>query len=141
MNRAKMNYWVDVGIGFAGAISALSGLVFLLPGDLASGALGISYQTWNAVHTWSSLAAIAGVGAHLALHWSWMVAMTKQMLPFTSHQGAKQPASGLAYDGTEGESLSRRVIRHRPHHDSLQFLFDACQHRPHFDMLVICAGQ
>jgi hypothetical protein len=110
MNKAKMNYWIDVGTGFAGAISALSGLVFLLPGDLTTGILGISYQTWNAVHTWSSLAAIAGVGAHLALHWRWMVAMTKQMLSTASRQGAKQPASGLAYDGTEGGSLSRRAF-------------------------------
>jgi hypothetical protein len=62
MSKAKMNYWIDVGIGLADALSALSGLVFLLPGDLASGILGISYQTWSAVHTWSSLAAIAGVG-------------------------------------------------------------------------------
>jgi len=110
MNKAKMNYWVDVGIGFASAISALSGLVFLLPGDLTTGVLGISYQTWNAVHTWSSLAAIAGVGAHLALHWRWMVAMTKQMLSSTSRQEAKEPASGLAYGGTEGRSLSRRAF-------------------------------
>jgi len=110
MNKAKMNYWVDAGIGFAGAISALSGLVLLLPGDLASEVLGISYQTWNAVHTWSSLAAIAGVGAHLALHWKWMVTMTKQMLSSTSHQRANQSACGLAYDATEGGSLSRRAF-------------------------------
>jgi hypothetical protein len=110
MNKAKMNYWVDMGIGFAGAISALSGLVFLLPGDLTTGVLGISYQAWNAVHTWSSLAAIAGVGAHLALHWQWMVSMTKQMLSSTSRQRANQPASGLAYGATEGGSLSRRAF-------------------------------
>ncbi len=110
MNKAKMNYWVDVGIGFAGTISALSGLVFLSPGDLTTGVLGISYQTWNAVHTWSSLAAIAGVGAHLALHWKWMVVMTKQMLSSTRGQEARQPASGLAYGGTEGKSLSRRAF-------------------------------
>ncbi len=110
MNKAKMNYWIDVGIGFAGAISALSGLVFLLPGDLASGILGISYQTWNAIHTWSSLAAIAGVGAHLALHWQWMVAMTKQMLSSSSRQAAKDPASGLAYGGEQGSTLSRRAF-------------------------------
>ena len=110
MNKAKMNYWIDASIGFAGAISALSGLVFLLPGDLTTGVLGISYQTWNAIHTWSSLAAIAGVGAHLALHWKWMVAMTKQMLSSTSGQEAKQPASGLAYGGTKGKFLSRRAF-------------------------------
>lgn len=69
-----------------GVISALSGLVFLLLCDLASGVLGISYQTWNSAHTWSSLAAIAGVGAHLALHWKWMVVMTRQMLSSKSGQ-------------------------------------------------------
>jgi hypothetical protein len=105
-----MNYWVDVGIGFAGIISALSGLVFLLPGDLASGVLGISYQTWNAVHTWSSLAAIVGVGAHMALHWNWMVAMTKQMLSPSRRQAAQEPGSDLAYGGAEAKSLSRRAF-------------------------------
>jgi hypothetical protein len=105
-----MNYWVDVGIGFAGIVSALSGLVFLLPGDLTAGVLGISYQAWNAIHTWSSLAAIAGVGAHMALHWRWMVAMTKQTLSSTSRPGVAQPGSGLAYDGPEGRSLSRRAF-------------------------------
>ena len=72
-----MNYWVDVGIGIAGLISVLSGLVFLLPGDPTAGILGISYQAWNGLHTWSSLAAIAGVVAHMALHGKWMVSMTK----------------------------------------------------------------
>jgi hypothetical protein len=83
---------------------------FLLPGDLASRVLGISYQTWNAVHTWSSLAVIAGVGAHLALHWRWIVAKTKQMLASPGRQGMKEPAPGLAYGATEGRSLSRRAF-------------------------------
>ena len=49
MNKAEMNYWVDVGIGLAGAISALSGLTFLLPGDPTTAILGISSQTWSTV--------------------------------------------------------------------------------------------
>ena len=60
MNKAKVNYWTDMGIGVAGLISAISGLAFLLPGDPTTGLLGISYQVLNAVHTWSSLAAIRG---------------------------------------------------------------------------------
>jgi hypothetical protein len=110
MNKARLNYWIDVGIGLAGAISALSGLVFFLPGDLASGVMGISYQTWSTVHTWSSLAAVAGVGAHMALHWNWMVAMTKQMLSPSRRQAAQEPSSDLAYGGAEGKSLSRRAF-------------------------------
>jgi len=110
VNKTKMNYWVDVAIAFASVMSALSGLVFLLPGGLASGVLGISYQAWNAAHTWSSLAVIAGVSAHLALHWKWMVAMTKQMLSATSREGEKEPTSELAFGGTQGRSLSRRAF-------------------------------
>jgi hypothetical protein len=75
VKKAEVNYWIDVGIGIAGLISAISGLVFLLPGNPTTGILGISYQVWNSVHTWSSLAMIAGVGAHLALHWKWLVSV------------------------------------------------------------------
>ena len=57
-----------------------------------------------------SLAAIAGVGTHQALHWRWMVTMTKQMLSSASRQGAKEPASDLAYGGAHGRSLSRRAF-------------------------------
>ncbi len=110
MNKAKLNYWIDVGIGVAGLISALSGLVFLLPGDVTSGILGVSYKTWSAVHTWSSLAAIIGVGAHLVLHWKWMVAMTKRMLASTSSREARQSAIGPAYGGAERRPLSRRAF-------------------------------
>ena len=61
MNKAMANYWVDMLIGVAFVLSAISGLVFLLPGDIETGVLWVSYQTWNTLHTWSSLAMIAGV--------------------------------------------------------------------------------
>jgi hypothetical protein len=110
VNKAKLNYWVDVVIGIAGLGSAVSGLVFLLPGDPASGVLGIGYQAWSAVHTWSSLAVIAGAGAHLALHWKWMVSMTKQMLWPARREGVKTPAADPAYPGVAGRPLSRRAF-------------------------------
>ena len=110
MNRAISNYWVDVGIGLAGVVSAISGLVFLLPGDPATGVLGISYQVWNGVHTWSSLAAIAGVGAHTVLHWRWMVAMTKQMLRPQSRQVAVGVATEPAYGEMAGSAITRRAF-------------------------------
>lgn len=79
MKKTTINYWVDVAIGISFVFSAISGLVFLFPGDLATGILGISYLVWNSLHTWSSLALIFGVGAHLVLHWKWMVSMTKKI--------------------------------------------------------------
>ena len=108
MNKAKMNYWIDVGIGVAGLISAISGLVFLLPGDPTTGILGISYQVWNAVHTWSSLGAIAGVGAHMALHWKWMVAMTKHIFGRAERRQVNGHVPEMAYGNASGNSLSRR---------------------------------
>jgi hypothetical protein len=82
LNRAKLNYWLDAAIGVAFLLSAISGLVFLLPAGLSSGSgiLGLSYQAWDVLHIWSSLAMIAGVLVHLVLHWRWITSMTGRML-------------------------------------------------------------
>ena len=110
MKRARINYLVDVGIGIAGLLSALSGLIFLLPGDLSTGILGVSYQVWNSLHTWSSLAAIAGVGAHTVLHWKWIVAMTKQMFSPLMPQRASEGVPEVAHVEATSGGLSRRAF-------------------------------
>jgi len=50
---------------------------------------------WDTLHTWSSIAMIAGVGAHLVLHWNWMVRMTKNLLgravPVKAPRQARSP--------------------------------------------------
>ncbi len=95
MNRARLNFWVDMATGFTLVLSAASGLVFLLPLPVAAGAppqiLGIGYQTWSQLHTWSSLAMIGGALLHLALHWQWVRVMTKKTLrPAAAGQTAAQ---------------------------------------------------
>jgi hypothetical protein len=82
VNRARLNYWLDAAIGVAFLFSAISGLVFLLPvgSSSGSGILGLSYQAWDDLHTWSSLAMIAGVLVHLVLHWRWIASMTRRVL-------------------------------------------------------------
>lgn len=109
MNRGKMNYWVDVGIGIAGLLSAVSGLVFLLPGDPTTGVLGVSYQAWSSLHTWSSLAVIAGVGAHVVLHWKWMLAMTKHLFPPAKPRQSGEAVAEITRAATTGD-LSRRAF-------------------------------
>ncbi len=105
MNKATLNYWVDVSIGVAFVLSAVTGLVFLLPANFASGSslgvLGISYRLWSEVHTWSSVVMIVGVVAHLALHWKWVVMMTKRML---LPKGARPETVALA----SGAKVNRR---------------------------------
>ena len=110
MKKTTMNYWVDLAIGISFVFSAISGLVFVLPGDMATGILGISYQAWNSLHTWSSLALIAGVGAHLALHWKWMVSMTKRMLSPAGRQTAPKTTPKPAHAGAKGTPMSRRAF-------------------------------
>jgi cytochrome b subunit of formate dehydrogenase len=87
--RAKLNYVVDVVIGLAFVLSALSGLVlFFAPSGYQGGrnpyylqpVLFLSTQVWDVLHVWGSIAMIAGVGAHLVLHWNWMVGMTGKLL-------------------------------------------------------------
>ena len=87
--KAKLNYAVDVVIGLAFILSALSGLVlFFAPSGYQGGrnpyylqsVLFLNTQTWGILHTWGSIAMISGVGAHLVLHWNWMVCMTKRLL-------------------------------------------------------------
>ena len=77
MNKTKINYWVDLVIALAFVLSAVSGIVFLFPPSASSTVLGIGFRVWDQIHIWGSLLMIAGVLAHLVLHWKWIVAMTK----------------------------------------------------------------
>ena len=77
MKPAKLNYIVDAASAVAFIASAVSGLVFLLPSTILSMA---AVAVWDDIHLWSSLTLVAGVGLHVALHWKWIIAMTKKML-------------------------------------------------------------
>ena len=97
--KAKLNYAVDVVIGLAFILSALSGLVlFFAPSGYQGGrnpyylqpVLFLNTHIWGVLHTWGSIAMISGVGAHLVLHWNWMVCMTKKLL--TGHRSARSQA-------------------------------------------------
>jgi hypothetical protein len=88
-SKAKLNYAIDVMIGLTFILSALSGIIlFFAPSGYQGGrnpyymqpVLFLTTHGWNEVHTWSSISMIAGVGAHLVLHWTWMVCMTKRLL-------------------------------------------------------------
>jgi len=113
VKRAKLNYWIDVLMGVAFVISAISGLVFLLPlGFLSSDVtrtLGVSNSLWDLLHLWGSLAMIAGVGGHLLLHTKWIVAMTKKLLAPGKRTAAS--ASGTRSDTGATTSGRRRFLK------------------------------
>ncbi len=90
MNKTTLNYWLDVVIGLAFVVAAVTGIVFLFIGsggyqggrnDAYQVALvGIPRETWKDLHTLGSLVMTAGVGLHLVLHFNWIVCVTKRML-------------------------------------------------------------
>jgi NAD-dependent dihydropyrimidine dehydrogenase PreA subunit len=86
MKRAVTNYFVDVVIGIAFLVAAVSSIVFLLPTSWVSVAdgqtslLGVDMATWSWLHKWSGLAMIGGVVLHTLLHTRWIVNMTRRVL-------------------------------------------------------------
>jgi hypothetical protein len=113
VNKAKLNYGVDLIIGIGFLLSSLSGLVFLLPGDPASGALGVGYKAWNDLHTFSSLLMIAGVGLHLLLHWKWIVNMTRRMVISAGKPVPRTATNHGAADGPAPQKTSARGLSRR----------------------------
>ena len=90
MNRTRLNYVLDAVIGVAGVLSAGTGFAFLFMGSggyqggrnpgYATTLLGISRGAWSDLHLWTSVIMIAGVIVHLALHWQWVVCVTKALV-------------------------------------------------------------
>lgn len=110
MSKVRVNYWIDITIGAALMASAVSGLIFLLPGDLSEGLLGISYRAWSNLHTVSSLAMLAGVAAHLLLHWKWLKAMTRRVLSPAGRAGETGAAARHEPGRAAVPSPSRRAF-------------------------------
>jgi len=106
MKRAQLNFLVDAVIAVAFLVTAVTGILFLLPpGVLRAlslgmpGILGVSLRTWHWLHDWSGVVATAGVLLHAALHYRWIVAMTRRT--FGSAQApvrrpAAKPAASAA---------------------------------------------
>lgn len=82
MDKTKINYWVDVGMGIAFIFAFITG-IFKFP-VLTRSFIGvfrlIPSRTMNIIHDWSGLLMGLLVLAHLILHWNWIVCMTKKKL-------------------------------------------------------------
>jgi quinol-cytochrome oxidoreductase complex cytochrome b subunit len=106
--KARLNFVVDLLILVAFLAATVSGLVLLnMPHDGYRGGrnpdfgqtvLLLDRSDWNDLHVWGSLAMIAGIVIHLALHWRWIVCMVKKFLGFgrpSALPGTAQPAAVL----------------------------------------------
>ncbi len=74
MKRARLNLVIDAVVGGAFLVTAVTGVVFLLPPAWQQALLvGLSFHAWHWLHDWSGAVAAAGVALHLVLHWRWVV--------------------------------------------------------------------
>jgi quinol-cytochrome oxidoreductase complex cytochrome b subunit len=88
-NKARINYAVDLVIGLSFIAAAVSGLILLAAGNggfqggrnprYAQDLWLFSRWTWREIHDWGGMVMVAGVLAHLLLHWKWMVCMTRNL--------------------------------------------------------------
>lgn len=87
-NATRNNLLVDVCLFLGAAVASLSGIYFLfLPvGGYQGGRnpmYGVSIlferHTWEDLHTWGGILMIIVAVIHIAIHWSWIIGMTKRI--------------------------------------------------------------
>lgn len=81
-NRTKLNYWIDIGLMASFSICFYTGLL-KWPGLVKI--IGVSAYNFlqiknvSLLHDWSGLIMGLLVLVHLALHWKWLMAVTKNI--------------------------------------------------------------
>ena len=81
-NKSVINYFVDMGLALTFLITAVTG-VFKMPLLFNLGL--VAYRNFNmrlinGFHDWGGIAMTVLVIVHLALHWRWIVVMTKRLI-------------------------------------------------------------
>ena len=74
MNKAKLNYFVDLLLAISFLLVATTGIL-KFPGWF--GYFQLPWRILNKIHDWSGIAMVALVLIHLILHWRWIVSMTR----------------------------------------------------------------
>jgi len=104
LNKARVNLFVDLAIGFAALVEAVSGFVLwlVLPHVGYQGGRGtainqsfiLSRSDWLALHDWFALIIVLGVLLHVALHWKWIVCMVRGLWQQAFPRRAPSQAQG-----------------------------------------------
>lgn len=85
--QTQKNWWIDAALFSSAIAAAISGVYFLyLPIGGYQGGRNPTYgveilfdrHTWEDLHTWGGVAMIAVAIIHLAIHWSWVINMSRR---------------------------------------------------------------
>ncbi len=89
LNKAKINFWIDLAIGLAFLVEAISGFVLwlVLPhagfqggrNALVTQTFILSRSTWLWLHDWFAVVMVAGILLHVVLHWRWIVCTVRNI--------------------------------------------------------------
>ena len=90
MRKTTWNYVIDAMFGFLLLFQGVTGFVlwFILPGggyryrgglgsDGASSTFLFEQHTWLDIHRWVAVALLVIFALHIAIHWQWIVGMTR----------------------------------------------------------------
>ncbi|MDK2892784.1 DUF4405 domain-containing protein [Methanohalophilus sp.] len=82
VNRAKLNYLVDIAILLLFIIVAITGfyMYLFIPSGVPQGRyqvyMGLTKATWTLIHNRTSIMLTIAVFVHIVLHYKWMMCMT-----------------------------------------------------------------
>ncbi len=82
-SRSQFNVAVDALIALSFLLTAISGVYLLfVPGGpaLVDPYFLFSRVTWDLIHTWAGVVLIVSAGLHLAIHWQWVLKVTRRFL-------------------------------------------------------------
>ena len=88
MNRTLINYIVDVPLMILTVLEGLSGIILQF-GSRNASYLGMSMFDWKHIHVVAGLPMVALFIIHLALHWRWVVCVTKNTFGLNKNNAAK----------------------------------------------------
>jgi len=81
--RGRYNLVLNLVIALSFILTAASSMYFLFYSGGRSGAtptLLFSYSTWDLIHTWSGTVWIVAAVLHFAIHWGWVVKVTRTVV-------------------------------------------------------------
>lgn len=85
--QTQKNWWIDASLFGSALVAALSGIYFLfLPIGGFQGGRNPMYNvqilftrhTWDDLHAWGGILMIIAAIIHLAIHWPWVISMTRR---------------------------------------------------------------
>jgi hypothetical protein len=90
---ARFNLVIFLLVALSFTLTAISGIYFLFaPEGGYQGGRNLSWDpgfifnrtTWDLIHTWSGVILVLAVVVHLAIHWRWVVNVTRRVLRSSS---------------------------------------------------------